>query len=303
MDTETIREHLFHITMENKWKEVVITYKNPEAHEAKITSAGDTALHIAVSEQQEDYVKELVKLMPNEKLKTENKRGNTPLHIAASMGNERMCECIATRDPLLVGAFNADKETPLFLAALHGKKAAFLCLHNICIASPDGKQKLYNYCRRKDGDTILHCAISGDHFDLAFQIIHLYEKLADSVNEKGASPLHLLAAKPSAFRTGSHLSRTESIIYHALHVDKLKVEPLDSSNQGGINKTTKQEKDINFIWKRTKCLSIFQTPIIIFNRSSQRPDPETPVVPPANEGNAETPVAPLTNEGNQGTKE
>ncbi|XP_021821937.1 uncharacterized protein LOC110763456 [Prunus avium] len=297
MDTETIREHLFHITMENKWKEVVITYKlNPEAHEARITSAGDTALHIAVSERQEDYVKELVKLMPNEKLKTENKRRNTPLHIAASMGNERMCECIATRDPLLVGAFNADKETPLFLAALHGKKAAFLCLHNICIASPDGKQKLNDYYRRKDGDTILHCAISGDYFDLAFQIIHLYEKLADTVNEKGVSPLHLLAAKPSAFRTGSHLSRTDSIIYHALHVDKLKVEPPDSSNQGGINKTNKQEKDINFIRLFRKLIGV-----VIFNRSSQRPDPETPFVPPTNEGNAETPVAPRTNEGNQET--
>uniref|UniRef100_A0A2N9JC16 PGG domain-containing protein n=1 Tax=Fagus sylvatica TaxID=28930 RepID=A0A2N9JC16_FAGSY len=52
-------------------------------------------------------------------------------------------------------------ETPFFLAALYGKKEAFLCLHELC-----GTENGYNYCRRKDGDTILHCAISGDYFVL-----------------------------------------------------------------------------------------------------------------------------------------
>lgn len=33
--------------------------------------------------------------------------------------------------------------------------------------------------------------------DLAFRIIHMYEKLVNYVNDQGLSPLHILASKPS----------------------------------------------------------------------------------------------------------
>ncbi|KAK1559230.1 hypothetical protein Q3G72_012179 [Acer saccharum] len=98
------------------------------------------------------------------------------------------------------------------MAASHGHKHAFLCLHSLCKLGEG-----YAYSRRNDGETILHCAISGDYFDLAFQIIHRYEKLVNSVNERGFLPLHLLAAKPSAFRSGSHLGRWNEFIYHLMH--------------------------------------------------------------------------------------
>ncbi|PQM40041.1 hypothetical protein Pyn_33115 [Prunus yedoensis var. nudiflora] len=256
MDTEKIKKYLFQIAMTSKWKEVVRTYRlNPKAHRQK--SPG--------------------------RLERQNERGNTPLHLAASMGNVRMCECIAKRHPLLVGAPpNDDNETPLFLAALHGKKDAFLCLHNIYINRLEDKQKRYNYCRRKDGDTILHCAISGDYFDLAFQIINLYEDLANYVNGQGVSPLHLLAAKPSAFKSGSHLSPTDRIIYHCIYVDELTVERPDNSFNQGIIKTFKEEKDPkypenyqtckNFVW-------LFWNLIRFVRPSSQKADPEKPVQP------------------------
>ncbi|XP_041016689.1 uncharacterized protein LOC121259250 [Juglans microcarpa x Juglans regia] len=82
----------------------------------------------------------------------------------------------------------------------------------------------YRFSWRKNGDTILHCAIAGDYFDLAFQIIRLYPKLARSVNQKGLTPLHLLASNPSAFRSGSHLGGYYKIIYHCILVDPLEVE-------------------------------------------------------------------------------
>lgn len=50
--------------------------------------------------------------------------------------------------------------------------------------------------------------------DLAFQIICLYEDLVNYVNEEGYSPLHLLASKPSAFKSGSHLRPFKRIIYY-----------------------------------------------------------------------------------------
>ncbi|KAI9072824.1 hypothetical protein K1719_045192 [Acacia pycnantha] len=172
-------------------------------------------LHVMLSQK---HQLELVRA-----LRTHNHRGNTALHLAASMGNTTICRIIASVEATLVDDRNHDGETPLFLAALHGRKQAFLSLHRIRnrnIMDPP----FYGNCRRNKGDTILHCAINGDYFDLAFQIIHLYKDLANWVNEEGLSPLHLLASKPHAFKSGSRLGRIETIIYHCLHVEKLKAE-------------------------------------------------------------------------------
>ncbi|CAN6561253.1 unnamed protein product [Malus baccata var. baccata] len=241
MDTEKMKKYLLKVAMQSKWEEVVRTYKfNKKARGAKITKSGDTALHIAVSDGQEEHVEELVKLITAEERKIQNERGNTPLHIAAWMGNVTMCSCLANGHPSLVTTFNVDNETPLFLAAVYGKKDAFLCMHHIYIPTlGDDHGKRYNYCRRSNGDTILHCAISGDYFDLAFQIILLYEDLVKSVNAQGFSPLHILATKPSAFKSGSHLSLFQKIIYYCIYVDELKAE----RSKEAIIKTFKEEEN------------------------------------------------------------
>ncbi|KAK1560787.1 hypothetical protein Q3G72_030896 [Acer saccharum] len=214
------KKRLFKNAMKGNWDEVVKIYSNnPSIHKAKITRSGGTALHIAVSDGKEDIVKKLLnKIVDNsltdaqEVLRMGDELENTPLHTAAMLGNVKMCECIAEVDKTLIGARNKDSETPFFMAASHGHKHAFLCLHSLC-----GPGKGYDYSRRNNGETILHCAISGDYFDLAFQIIHHYKELVNSVNERGFSPLHLLAAKPSAFRSGSHLGRWNEFIYHLMH--------------------------------------------------------------------------------------
>lgn len=130
-----------------------------------------------------------------------------------------MCYDIASVEHSLVGSRNHDGETPLFLAALHGNKDAFLCLHSFCDCTTD-------HCRRsKDGQTILHCAIMGDFFELAVHIIKLYKELVNSVNVQGFTPLHLLATKPSAFKSGTHLGRWKMIVYHCIFVDEMRIDP------------------------------------------------------------------------------
>ncbi|XVE73074.1 hypothetical protein DITRI_Ditri11bG0088500 [Diplodiscus trichospermus] len=212
----SLEKELFRSAMKGEWNDVVRMYENnPTVHVAKIIRSRDTALHIAVSNGKEGVVEELVQLIrsqsePGKALGIRNEQGNTPLHIAASLGNVRMCNCIAQASPSLLKIQNHSGETPLFVAALHGKKNAFLCLNSFC----GGKEEGYSYCRRKDGETVLHCAISGDYFDLTFHIIHLYENLVNSENLNGISPLHLLASKPTAFRSGSHIDRCGQLIYH-----------------------------------------------------------------------------------------
>ncbi|XAR61167.1 hypothetical protein NMG60_11034795 [Bertholletia excelsa] len=216
-----LRKQLFKFAMKSNWHEVKKIYsEHAEVRNARITRSGDTALHIAVSDGQEEVVKDLVELIPEEKyLAVQNDEGNTPLHLAAAFGNVRMCTCIATRDPELIGIRNEEKETPFFVAALNGKKEAFLCLHTLC-----GSTKGYDYCRRSDGNSILHCAINGEYFDLAFQIIHLYKDLVNFVNEEGLSPLHVLANKPSAFSSGTNLGWLDNIIYAGTFVGELKIQ-------------------------------------------------------------------------------
>ncbi|XP_020202013.2 uncharacterized protein LOC109787847 [Cajanus cajan] len=225
-EMEKTNKRLFKLCMQGKWEKVVEMYKNKkQAHTAKITRTGDTALHVAITDGQDEVVQQLVTLIcsvDKEALGIKNERKNTALHFAASMGSVKMCECIASADASLLSVRNVDGETPLFLAALHGRKQAFLCLHYFHIRVANN---YYSNCRRNDGDTILHSAIAGDYFDLAFQIIHLYEDLVNWVNECGFSPLHLLASKTSAFRSSSRLGRLETIVYHGILVNELEVEP------------------------------------------------------------------------------
>ncbi|KAB2616123.1 hypothetical protein D8674_022711 [Pyrus ussuriensis x Pyrus communis] len=280
MDTEKIKRYLFQISMRSKWEAVVRIYRlNKKAHGAIITKSGDTALHLAVSDGQEKHVKELVDLVEVKELEIQNEQGNTPLHIAAWMGNETMCSCLANAHPSLVTTFNVDNETPLFLAAVYGKKDAFLCMHYIYNPTPgEVPRTRYNYCRRNNGDIILHCAISGDHFDLAFQIIHLYKDLVNFVNAQGFSPLHLLATKPSAFKSGSHLSRFQEIIYHCIYVDELKAEQGKRSNEG-IIKTFKEEENPKHPENYQTCINflrLFRKAIRLEIKSA---DPENPIEP------------------------
>ncbi|XP_054790709.1 uncharacterized protein LOC129296114 [Prosopis cineraria] len=226
-DLESSKKQLFTFAMKGKWEDVIELYKKePRLHKARITKSRSTALHVAVRDGNEEVVEQMVKLaetcpiLCKEVLETQNDRKNTALHVAASMGNLRICHLIAQKHPSLVNVRNVDGETPIFLAALHGRKEAFLCLHYL--SHPNGSSPNYVNCRRNDGNTFLHCAIAGNFYDLAFQIIHLYEDLVNGVNEEGLSALHLLAAKPSDFKSGNRLGRYEMIIYHCIFVEELK---------------------------------------------------------------------------------
>ena len=168
-EKEATKNELFRSVMKGDWKKVVELYRTrPRAHTLKITRSGHTALHLAISDDQESVVESLVELIkaedpssPPAALGIKNEIGCTPLHFAASMGSPRMCKCIADADPLLLLERNDKGETPLFWSVLYGQNSAFDCLDSFL------KEKEYSHgcCRRwSDGETILHCAIFGDLF-------------------------------------------------------------------------------------------------------------------------------------------
>lgn len=277
---ETAKSSLFEYAMGDEWNKVKEIYtRKPAAHCAKITNSSDTALHIALIDGKYDIAEELVNLMSLEEarlaLLVKNEQGNTPLHLAAFVGNAKLCCCIASKvyetrtakknqnleseevksdqntsneieaergqgsearevkdknssenkedglvkEYILLVECNKENEAPLFMAVAQGKTDAFLCLHSYALPKQHN-----SYYRGNNGDTILHVAVSGEYFDLAFQIIHLYPDLVNLVNERGMSPLHCLARRSTAFRSGYHLRPLYSIIYHCTIVDRLKIK-------------------------------------------------------------------------------
>ena len=162
------KRDLFQNVMKNDWNKILtICEEQPEAHKEKITRTGDTLLHLAVADRKDEIVQQLVGLIKmankREALGIVNERKNTPLHLAASLGNVQMCRWIASEYPEGIGARNVDGETPFFLAATHGMLDAFLCLHFI-IPPENGNKQGLSYARRNNGENVLHSAIHGDYF-------------------------------------------------------------------------------------------------------------------------------------------
>ncbi|KAH7517256.1 hypothetical protein FEM48_Zijuj09G0043700 [Ziziphus jujuba var. spinosa] len=240
--SESESENLYRVTMQGKWEEVVKIYeKNPKAHKMRITHEGGTALHLAVIECKEDAVFKLVQeisKIDKSALEIQNDRGDTPLHHAASAGCKIMCKYIVkAANPRLIGVRTNNGETALFISAINGNREAFFYLHSVCFAisvSNLSDCDLYSYTRRSNnGDNILHAAINNGHFDLAYQIIHLYGDLVTSVNENGLTPFNCLA-KPDAFKSPSYnLSLWKRLIYQCIVVKELKEDPISNLQSEG----------------------------------------------------------------------
>ncbi|CDP11117.1 unnamed protein product [Coffea canephora] len=228
-------DELFQFTMKKNWKEVLRICKTypSAACNAKLTKSEETALHIAVSSYQVDekganalaaIIRQLVESLPAGQavkiLKAQNDKGDTALHLAAALGSVKICYCIARQERKLVRNRNQKGETPMFLAAHHGHMEAFQLLHELY--NGNASEPDYSLCRRNDGDTILHSAISGEYFALANLITIKYDRLVNSVNQEGFSPLHILARKRNLFESSSHLRLCDRMLYRCVYVPEVK---------------------------------------------------------------------------------
>ncbi|KAH7511411.1 hypothetical protein FEM48_ZijujUnG0016300 [Ziziphus jujuba var. spinosa] len=140
-----------------------------------------------------------------------------------------MCKYVVeAANPSLIGVRTKNTDTALFIAAINGNKEAFLYLHSVCSATSDSNlpnYHHYSYTRRSNSD-------------LAYQIIHLYGDLVNSVNKKGLTPFH---AKSSAFKSCSYnLGLWKRLIYQCIVVKELKFE--DRKNVGSKLKLKNEQE-------------------------------------------------------------
>ncbi|KAL7172433.1 hypothetical protein ACSBR2_032013 [Camellia fascicularis] len=194
-------------------------------------------------------------------------RENTPLHLAVAMEDDhpadamefrqQICLEMALNQPDGISLRNKDGETPLFLAALYGSKDSFINLCEICRNNePDsGLTKIYEYGRRSNnGSTVLHCAINEEYFDLALEIVHRFPEFVHLVDQRGYSPLHLLAKKTTAFKSSCPRTWLHDTIYRCLP------EKIWKWTEDCVRYYKSKTTDPEGVWKTVKC---FVEPIVV----------------------------------------
>ncbi|CAL5368642.1 unnamed protein product [Camellia sinensis] len=186
---------------------------------------GDTTLSIAWEMvEQLELPKEdmtlIAELMDNVIIKMVPCWMPSSVRFSATLGSVKMSKCIAKVNCKLIGVRNNEEMTPLFLAALNGKKHAFLCLDDLC--SQDDR---YHYYRSNNGETVLHSAINGEFFDLAFQIICQYGDLVNYVPKKDCLHSMLWPPSPPPSKVDAALQgSTKSFTTVSTFVDELKLD-------------------------------------------------------------------------------
>ncbi|XP_030970128.1 uncharacterized protein LOC115990434 [Quercus lobata] len=143
------------------------------------------------------------------------KMGGTVLHLAAyhkqEMIFEQLLQQLRPPGSLLAKVSLKRKNnvgnTPLHYAAEVGSKKICRSIIEFDRAESATLLSFHN----DEGETPLFLAAL---HELALIILHLHKDLANLGNKKGITPLHLLASKPSAFKSGSNLRSFENIIYH-----------------------------------------------------------------------------------------
>ncbi|XP_027080226.1 uncharacterized protein [Coffea arabica] len=174
-----------------------------------LVKCGDTVLHFLAIHGNAAAFELLLQdgLVTSETLKAKNVNGDTALHEAARFGHKDVAEIMLRTENDLVSESNKLGETPLFVAAACGKKEVFSLLEkhigDCMMRRNDGWHISDCMMRRNDGCTILHAAVIGECYSLAIGILESYPDLAGKRNEKGKTALHILAAKPESFRSGS----------------------------------------------------------------------------------------------------
>lgn len=171
------RKRLFQSAVKGEWDEVLQSCtKATWPLCIRITKSLDSLFHLAANNKLEDIFEKLLQNLsplPQPKgsryammgLEMANKKGNNALHIAASIGNVNLCHrIIQCTDSKLLSVCNNEGEAPLFLAAVNGHKDAFLYINKYYLQKEAG----YPYCKRNDGETILHVAISQEYYGKHF---------------------------------------------------------------------------------------------------------------------------------------
>ncbi|XP_057491895.1 uncharacterized protein LOC130777505 isoform X2 [Actinidia eriantha] len=163
------RDHLRYETLykaieKGNWKAIKSLLDHPyNTVRAKISSKGDTPLHVAILDGHIHIAEKLVNLMSAEDLEITNEFGNTALSLAAINGSTKLAKIMVNKNPKLVtieNDQNIDGHIPVIVAALYNRKHMVHYLYDktpIDILSPEKGDR---------GATLLHCLITAEIYGI-----------------------------------------------------------------------------------------------------------------------------------------
>ncbi|XP_019051622.1 PREDICTED: uncharacterized protein LOC104587959 [Nelumbo nucifera] len=181
---------------------------HPDAVRAKITSLGQTALHVATLNGNVVMVEKLVQLMSKNDLQVTDNHGITALSIAAVGGITRIAEAMVNGNRGLVCIRNSYGYIPVVVAAIRGRKDMVRFLYSVTPLVEFNPEISNN-----NGVTLLIETISAEIYDVALNLLQRFPRLAITKDKFGETALSTLARRPSAFPSGSQHSIWAQWIY------------------------------------------------------------------------------------------
>ncbi|KAK7329324.1 hypothetical protein VNO77_23482 [Canavalia gladiata] len=181
---------IYNLAIRGEWKEArAMLDEDRRLFNAAISQGWATLLHVAAEANHLQFVEELVKLLNEEELETQDYKGNTAFCFAAAVGNVRIAEAMARKNQKLPTIRGGEGLTPLHMAALQGKSEMAKYLYPITV-------KEFN---DQDWCLLFFLSINTGIYDLALRMLQTKPRLALARNENRETGLHVLARKPSAF--------------------------------------------------------------------------------------------------------
>ncbi|XP_010242785.1 PREDICTED: protein ACCELERATED CELL DEATH 6-like [Nelumbo nucifera] len=185
--------------------------KHPEALTAGIDNWSKTALHVAAFFGNTNFVVELVKILPPEKLAIQNLVGSTAFHLVTEGGTRKMAEAMLEKNPGLFHIRDFNGITPLLSAANFCRKDVlqylYGCATDACLNSTI-----------EDSAALLVHLIAADCYGMALDLLHRCPEVA-STHVNGETALDFLARKPYAFKSRNRFGFWHRQIYSWVHVE------------------------------------------------------------------------------------
>ncbi|KAL2531523.1 Ankyrin repeat family protein [Abeliophyllum distichum] len=134
------REHveykgLYELIEKGNWHDTLdFLQQNPLAKSKKVSSHGDTALHIATLSGHIRIAEKLVEMMDPKDLEQINEYGATALTLAAICGATKLAKAMVQKNENLVTIANPDHkdgQLPVIVAALYGQKKMVRYLYEV----------------------------------------------------------------------------------------------------------------------------------------------------------------------------
>ncbi|KAK1414134.1 hypothetical protein QVD17_29875 [Tagetes erecta] len=147
---------------------------------------GDTPLHIASTLGHTNFIKEVITRKPNLAMECDSQK-RVPLHIASAKGHTEAVKLLAAANPEACDACDRDGMNPIYLAAVKGH---YEVVKELMQTQPHAARALVQQ------DTILHLCVKHDQLDvlkLLIEIMNDHEFL-NTKDAYGNNILHLAVA-------------------------------------------------------------------------------------------------------------